>query len=104
LERCTNPALKATTLGASLVSAVETDLPLTLNDEALFRHPLTVWTELEVGLEDGQRLSRRQPITVMEAAKRLSKQTGCDELRCRSQLQAFLILASRPAKERGGVG
>jgi Lhr-like helicase len=104
LERCTDPALKPATLGASLVSAIETDLPPTLNDEALFRHPLTVWTELEVGLEDGQRLSRRQPITVVEAAKRLSKQTGCDELRCRSQLQAFLILASRPANERGDIG
>jgi hypothetical protein len=34
----------------------------------------------------------------------LADQTGCDETRCRSQLQAFLMLASRPANERGGVG
>lgn len=104
LERCTDPTLKPAALKDALVNAILSDLPPTLDDDALCRHPLAVWTELEVGLEDGQRLSRRQPITVTEAAKRLSKQTGCDETRCRSQLQAFLILASRPAHERGGTG
>jgi hypothetical protein len=39
-----------------------------------------------------------------EAAKRLAELTGCDESRCRSQLKAFLMLASRPANERGGIG
>ena len=41
---------------------------LNLSD-ALYRHPLAIWTELEVDLEDGQRLSQRQPKTVAEAAK-----------------------------------
>jgi hypothetical protein len=75
-----------------------------LNDEALHRHPLAVWCELEIGLLDGQRLSRRDPVTLANAATRLADQTGCDEARCRSQLQAFLMLASRPAYERGGYG
>ena len=104
LERATDPTLKPTTLGAALVAAVNDELPANLDDEALHRHPLAVWCELEIGLSDGQRLSRRQPRTLADAAKRLAEQTGCDEARCRSQLQAFLMLASRPAHERGGDG
>jgi hypothetical protein len=104
LERATDPALKSTTLGSALVAAINDELATKLDDEALRRHPLAVWCELEIGLLDGQRLSRRQPATLADAAKRLADQTGCDETRCRSQLQAFLMLASRPANERGGVG
>jgi hypothetical protein len=104
LERATDPALKSTTLGAALVGAIQDELPAKLDDEALYRHPLAVWCELEVGLLDGQRLSRREPRTLADAARRLAEQTGGDEARCRSQLQAFLMLASRPAHERGGTG
>lgn len=104
LERATDPALKSTTLGAKLVDAVKNELPSNLDDEALRSHALAVWVELEIGLSDGQRLSRRRPGTLANAAKRLAEQTGCDEGRCRSQLQEFLMLASRPASERGGQG
>jgi hypothetical protein len=104
LERCTHHAMKPATLNDALVTAINSELPDDLDDDALYRHPLAVWTELEIGLEDGQRLSRRKPITIAAAAKKLAEQTGCDETRCRAQLQAFLILASRPASERGGTG
>ena len=104
LERATDPALKSTTLGSALVAAVNDQLPAKLDDQALHRHSLAVWCELEIGLLDGQRLSRRDPVTLANAAKRLAYQTGCDEGQCRSQLQAFLMLASRPAHERGGKG
>src|SRR6516165_11728418 len=79
LERATDPTLKPATLGAGLAAAVNDDLPANLDDDALYRHPLAVWCELEIGLSDGQRLSRRQPATLAAAAKRLSDQTGCDE-------------------------
>jgi hypothetical protein len=104
LERATDPALKSTALGPALVAAVNDELPAALDDRMLRRHPLAVWSELEIGLSDGQRLARRQPATLADAARRLSDQTGCDEGRCRSQLQAFLMAASRPASERGGKG
>src|SRR5262249_37649727 len=45
-----------------------------------------------------------KPRTLADAAKRLAEQTGCNEARCRAQLQAFLMLASRPAHERSGTG
>ena len=104
LERATDPNLKSTTLGAKLIDAIKNELSANLDDKALRSHPLAVWVELEIGLADGQRLSRRKPGTLANAAKRLAEQTGCDEEQCRSQLQEFLMLASRPASERGGAG
>jgi hypothetical protein len=104
LERATDPPLTPAMLGQRLAAAVDGDVPETLDDDALRVHPLAVWIELEIGLQDGQRLSRRAPITIKEAAERLAQQTGRDEARCRSQLQAMLILMSRLANERGGTG
>jgi Lhr-like helicase len=104
LARATNPTLKVEKLGAAINSAIDEELPDALNDEALDVHALAVWIELEIGLSDGQRLSRRPPITIREAARRLAEQTGRDEARCQAQLQSMLILMSRPAGERGGIG
>jgi hypothetical protein len=59
LERATDRALKPATLGAALAAAVNDDLPANLDDDVLYRHPLAVWCELEIGLSDGQRRSRR---------------------------------------------
>jgi Lhr-like helicase len=104
LERATEPSLTPAKLGDRLSAAVDADIPQSLDDDTLRMNPLAVWIELEIGLEDGQRLSRRAPTTIAEAAQRLAKQTKRDEARCRSQLQAMLILMSQPANERGGTG
>lgn len=103
LARATEPALKPANIREALGAAIDAELPRDMNDNALRAHPLAVWIELEIGLLDGQRLSRRPPITINEAAKRLADHTGRDEERCRSQLQAALILMSRPSNERGGT-
>jgi Lhr-like helicase len=104
LERATDPSLTPSKLRQRLAAAVDGDVPEALDDDALRVHPLAVWIELEIGLQDGQQLSRRAPTTIKEAAERLAKQTGREEARCRSQLQAMLILMSRPANERSGTG
>ncbi len=65
-------------------------------------HPLAIWIELQIGPRDGQRLSRREPITVREAAARLAQDAGRDQTRCQLQLQNMLTLMSKPAGERGG--
>jgi hypothetical protein len=104
LERATDEKLKPQSLRAALANAIDGDPPATLTDEALRSHPLAVWIELEIGLQDGQQLRRRRPTTLAEAAKRLAEQTGRGEERCRAQLQAMLMMMSRPASERGGVG
>jgi hypothetical protein len=104
LERATDQKLKPQSLGAALANAVDAELPAILTDEALRSHPLAVWIEIEIGLQDGQQLRRRPPTTLAEAAKRLAAQTERDEERCRAQLQAMLMMMSRPASERGGTG
>jgi len=104
LERATDPSFTSAKLGQRLVAAVDADVPDSLDDDGLRIHPLAIWIELEIGLEDKQRLSRRTPSTIKEAAERLAKQTGRDEARCRSQLQAMLVLMNRSENERGGSG
>ena len=104
LQRATDPALQPSKIIQELTTTLNSELPETLDDQALRTNPLAVWIELEIGLEDGQQLKRRPPITIREAAQRLSEQTGCDIERCRQQLQSMLTLMSLPASERGGSG
>ena len=79
LARATDPKLGQKASWMRLRAAIDADLPDSLDDQALRSHPLAVWIELEMGLLDGQQLSRRPPITIREAAERLSKQTGRDQ-------------------------
>jgi len=104
LERATDPRLKPASLGGALAAALDTELPAEIDDDALRLHPLAVWIELEIGLSDQQRLERRAPTTLEEAAARLAAQTGRDPERCREQLERMLTLMSHPAFERGGAG
>lgn len=102
LERATDPSISVSSLGQALADSVDADLPPALTNAELRSHPLAVWIEMEIGLEDGQRLSRRRPTTLAEAAARLTAATGRDEARCRAQLQAMLMMMSRPSEDRGG--
>lgn len=104
LERATDPSKDLVSITSSLRLAVEGPIQNSLSDAELRSHPLAIWMELEIGLEDGQRLTRRSPITLACAAERLAQQTGCDISLCRSQLKAMLIAMSCPASERGGSG
>lgn len=86
-----------------MAAAVNDEIPDSRSDAELRSHPLSVWIELEIGLEDKQRLTRRPPTTLTEAAQKLAAATGCDPERCQAKLKAMLILMSKPA-ERGGTG
>nr|WP_247712535.1 DEAD/DEAH box helicase [Qipengyuania xiapuensis] len=104
LERATCPEIKPATLGAKLVQAIKEELPNSLTDEELYNHPLACWVETEIGLDDGEKLRRRKPITLKEAAEKLAKQTGEDEKRCESVLAQMLGIMGTPEKDRGGDG
>jgi Lhr-like helicase len=93
LARATDPSLRPANIREALGAAIDAELP-----------QLAVWIELEIGLSDGQRLSRRPPITIKNAAKHLAEHTGRDEDHCRKQLQTALIMMSQPSNERGGTG
>ena len=102
LERATDATISVSS--ATLAQAVDSAVPSSLSDDSLREHPLAVWIELQIGLKDGQRLSRREPVTIREAAARLAKDAGREEARCRQQLQHMLTLMSRSSSERGGKG
>lgn len=104
LWRATDASLKLSSVAGRLAQSVEEKLDPRLSDEALRRHPLAVWIELKLGLNDGQRLARQPPTTIEEASRALAEETGRPIDRCRAQLQLLLTIMSRPADERGGTG
>ncbi len=102
LDRATDQEHKLN--AKELAKVVEEDLPAGLSDAKLKQHPLAIWIETQIGLDDGQKLKRRPPITISAAAQRLAEDSGKAEARCREQIQNMLTLMSQPASERGGSG
>lgn len=62
LERATDDRLKLDDITGGLASVLASALPHDLTDNVLRTHPLAIWTELAIGLEDGQYLKRKKPI------------------------------------------
>jgi hypothetical protein len=102
LERATNKKRKVSR--HELSSVVDEEIPPILTDAQLYEHPLAIWIELEIGLKEGQRLVRRSPLTIQEAAAKLAEASGRDVGRCRFQIESMLTMMSRPSSERGGSG
>src|SRR5680860_30167 len=76
--------------------------PETLTDDLLRRHPLAIWVELAIGLEDGQELKRKKPVPFEKAVELLSEDSGVDAETCRNSLERFLTRVSLSETERGG--
>lgn len=104
LERATDDDLKIETVRPQLAAVLTKELPDVMTDQELKRHPLAVWVEMALGLEDGLNLRRRKPIPLQEAAHLLSEDSGVEVTTCRSALEAFLTRISLPEEERGGSG
>ena len=68
LQRATDDLLKLEDVRPKLAPILTSALPDVLTDEVLKKHPLAVWTELAIGLEDKQELKRKKPIPFQEAA------------------------------------
>src|SRR5690606_32496817 len=67
LERATDTDLTVANRGPALAASIDSEIPAIMTDDDLKRHPLAVWIELEIGLQDGQKLTRRAPVTVEDA-------------------------------------
>lgn len=102
LQRATDDLLKLNDVRPKLAHVLACALPDVLTDEVLRSHPLAVWTELAIGLDDAQELKRKKPIPFEEAVSLLSKDSGVDFETCRSGLETFLTRISLPETERGG--
>lgn len=105
LDRATDPAKRVDdSLRRELVAQLDNPVNHKLRDDQLKRHPVAVWIELQIGLEEGQKLSRRTPTTLADAAQRLANFTGTDSTKCRLRLQEMLSVMSKPNSQRGGIG
>lgn len=104
LQRATDDSIDLAQAKAGLADALRKPLPANLDDRVLKRHPLAVWAELALGLDDGLELKRKKPIPFEEAVARLAEDSAVDLDTCRSALEAFLTKVSLPEEERGGPG
>ena len=104
LQRATDDRLKLEDVRPKLARILTSDLPEALPDEYLRDHPLAIWVELAIGLEDGQELKRKKPIPFKDAVELLSADSGLEPEICRNALERFLTRISLPETERGGPG
>ncbi|WP_347268534.1 DEAD/DEAH box helicase [Paracoccus sp. (in: a-proteobacteria)] len=104
LQRATDDRLNLDDAREQLAKALGSDVPETLTDEALRRHPLAVWAELAIGLDDGQELKRKKPVPFDDAVEQLAQDSGLDKETCRRGFEQFLTRVSLPETERGGEG
>jgi Lhr-like helicase len=104
LQRATDDRLKLDDVRPKLAQVIQNDLPESLTDVALKSHPLAVWAELAVGLDDGQELKRKKPASLSDIVGLLEKESGLDKETCRNAFERFLTRVSLPETKRGGEG
>ena len=104
LRRATDDRLRLSDVEPMLGAILRNDLSDRLTDADLYTHPLAVWVELALGLEDSQVLKRQQPRPFNEAVGLLSKASGVDPARCEIVLESFLTRVSLSEEVRGGKG
>jgi Lhr-like helicase len=104
LERATDDRLKLDDVRSKLAPVLTSPISDALPDELLKTHPLAVWTELAIGLDDRQELKRKKPTPFEVAAALLSEDSKVEVKTCRKALEAFLTRISLPETERGGAG
>ena len=104
LRRATDDTIDLEQAKAGLASVLSQPLPDDLDDHTLQKHPLAIWAELALGLDDGLELKRKKPIPFEEAVELLAQDSGVDAETCREALEAFLTRVSLPEDQRGGSG
>ena len=105
LERITDPSANAVSVGPALGPAIDAGIPATISNADLTAHPLSVWVETRLGVtfsEVDQRWVRARPMTVTEAVRALSSDSGRPEDACQAALRDFLLVSSVPERERTG--
>lgn len=104
LRRATDDTIRLEDVKSRLAAALSSDFSDTLTDEILRKHPLAVWAELAIGLNDEKELRRKDPVPFGEAVEKLSQDSGVSSDICSNAFVKFLTRASLPETERGGTG
>lgn len=95
LERVTDPLKDVAAVQAQLAGAVARTQFAWADFEAFRVDPLSIWVELNLGIElpDNEPPRRAKPMTVQAASEKLAKDTGCEVDAARTALQQFLVAA-----------
>jgi hypothetical protein len=105
LERVTDSRQNAATVKGQLGTTIDTSIAPTITDAELREHPLAIWIETRLGVnwsDIDQRWVRARPLTLQEAAQKLSEESGRDIGKCRTALRELLLVSSMPERERTG--
>lgn len=103
LERVTDPLKDVAAVQADLASAV-TRTQFTWADFEAFRvDPLSIWVELNLGIElpDNEPPRRAKPMTIQAASEKLAKDADCEIVVARLALQQFLLAAHEITTPQG---
>jgi DNA-binding transcriptional MerR regulator len=103
LARVTDPTAHGSSLGKSLRDAVTAQMSSNISNKDLFAHPLACWIETEVGLIEGEKLRRRPPMTLADAADKLALAIKVDAGKCSEALAHILSVMGRREDLRGGI-
>lgn len=106
LQRVTPEELLVEHVKPHLANSIANGLPESPGFQALARHPLAVWVELNLGLvQDEGKWRRARPKTLAQAGKELAADAGVSEDVAVRALADFMLLAyrttDRPAEEGG---
>ncbi len=103
LRRFTDEEISLKQALIDLPESLASPLPESLPNSLLRTYPLAVWVELKLGLSDQETLRRRKPISIADAAKQLSEDSGRELEFCETRLKEFMTQASLPEDGRGGT-
>ncbi len=92
---------------SALRTALEDGVPSNPTHEEMAKHPIAAWIEGNLGFkeDDGKLVRIPRPLTIQEAAEKLSSESGVNETRCQEYLTQFLLAAhnARDSRNRSFV-
>jgi hypothetical protein len=103
LERVTNPLKDVAAVQPDLAKAVSRQEFSWANFEAFQSDPLSIWVELNLGIElpDNEPPRRAKPMTIQAASEKLANDAGCAAELARDALQRFLVAAHEVKTPQG---
>ncbi|QDS15201.1 DEAD/DEAH box helicase [Xanthomonas arboricola] len=95
LERVTNPLKDVNAVRTELPAAITRKLDVWADFEAFRNDPLSIWVELNLGIElpTDEPPRRARPMMLEEASRCLAEDAGCQPEAARTALQRFLVAA-----------
>ncbi|MCV2891427.1 DEAD/DEAH box helicase [Ruegeria aquimaris] len=104
LRRATRDDLGIDWARKQLAETLSQEIPDHLPDSDLREHPLAVWAELVLGLDEAKARARRTPTPLDGAISQLAADSGVAKDLAASRLADFLARTALPEKDRGGSG